>query len=184
MREIIKLQTPLTKDDMKKLRVGDIVEISGTIYTARDAAHKKMQSEVSNNLPQKVDFENQFIFYAGPCPTKPGRAIGSVAPTTSIRMDIFVEMTFKLGVIGLIGKGERNDYVADLCKEYGCVYFLSHGGAAAIISDRIKDCKVVAYEDLGTESIKKLEVDRLRLVVGIDTNGLVFQDDEIKKYRK
>lgn len=184
MQNIIKLKTPLSKSDIKNLNIGDIVELTGTIYTARDAAHKLIQNEFENNLPQKIDFYNQLIFYAGPCPTKPGRAIGSVAPTTSIRMDIYVEMMFKLGIVGLIGKGERNDYVADLCKEYESVYFLSHGGAAAIISDQIKSCEVVAYDELQTESIKKLEVDCLKLIVGIDTKGLVFQDEEIKKYRK
>ncbi len=184
MNNIVKLQTPLTKEDMKKLNIGDVVLLSGTIYTARDAAHKRMDMALNNNDSQEVDFTNQFIFYAGPCPTKPGRVIGSVAPTTSMRMDGFVEMTFKLGVIGLIGKGERNDYVADFCKEYGSVYFLSHGGAAAVISDQIKECEVVAYEDLGTESIKKLEVKDLKLIVGIDTKGNVFEKEEIAKYRK
>ncbi len=184
MNNIVNLQTPLTKEDMKKLNIGDVVLLSGTIYTARDAAHKRMDTALNNGQEQEVDFTNQFIFYAGPCPTKTGRVIGSVAPTTSMRMDGFVEMTFKLGVIGLIGKGERNDYVADLCKEYESVYFLSHGGAAAIISDQIKACDVVAYEDLGTESIKQLEVKDMKLIVGIDTKGNVFEKQEIAKYRK
>ncbi len=184
MNKVVKLQTPLTKEDMKKLNIGDVVLLSGTIYTARDAAHKRMDVALNSGIEQEIDFNNQFIFYAGPCPTKTGRVIGSVAPTTSMRMDGFVEMTFKLGVIGLIGKGERNDFVADLCKEYESVYFLSHGGAAAIISDQIKKCDVVAYEDLGTESIKKLEVQELKLIVGIDTKGNVFEKDEIAKYRK
>ncbi len=178
-----KLTTPLKKEDMKKLKSGDVVLLSGTIYTARDAAHKKMETAFNNSEAQKIDFENQFIFYAGPCPTKPNRAIGSVAPTTSMRMDGFVEMTFKLGVIGLIGKGERQDFVADLCKKYEGVYFLSHGGAAAIISNQIKKCDVVAYEDLGTESIKKLVVEDLKLIVGIDTEGNVFEKEQILKYK-
>ncbi len=131
-----------------------------------------------------IDFKNQFLFYAGPCPTKPGRVVGSVAPTTSMRMDNFVKMTFELGVLGTIGKGERSDYVADLCKEYGGIYLISFGGAAAIISDCIKKLDVVAYEDLGTESIKKLEVENLRLIVGIDSKGRVFQDNEIEKYKQ
>lgn len=184
MNNIIQVTTPLTKEDIKKLNVGDIIEITGTIYTARDAAHKRMQTSIANGEELPVDFVNQFIFYAGPCPTKPGRVIGSVAPTTSIRMDNFVEMTFQLGLLGTIGKGERSPYINELCKKYGGVYLLSFGGAAAIISDQVKSMEVVAYDDLGTESIKKLEVDKLRLIVGIDSKGREFQNNEIEKYRR
>ncbi|MCI7223238.1 MAG: FumA C-terminus/TtdB family hydratase beta subunit [Fusobacterium gastrosuis] len=181
---IIELKTPLKKEDIKKLKIGDIVELTGTIYTARDAAHKRMKNAFENNLEQPIDFSGQLIFYAGPCPVKPGRTMGSIAPTTSMRMDSYVEMTFKLGMLGMIGKGDRADYVSELCKKYEGVYFLSIGGASAMISDQVKKCDVVAYEDLGTESIKRLEVEKLRLIVGIDSEGRVFQKEEIKKYRK
>lgn len=184
MNKIIQLQTPLTRDDMKELNIGDVLELTGTIYTARDAAHKRMQAALADGSPQPIDFKDQLIFYAGPCPTKPGRAMGSIAPTTSMRMDSFVEMTFQLGMLGMIGKGDRSDYVPELCKKYGGVYLLSIGGASAMISNQVKTCDVVAYEDLGTESIKRLQVEKLRLIVGIDTKGRVFQTEEIKKYRR
>ena len=184
MQSIIQLKTPLTKTDIASLKIGDILELTGTIYTARDAAHKRMQTALNEGKSQPIDFTNQFVFYAGPCPAKPGRVMGSIAPTTSMRMDSFVEMTFRLGMLGMIGKGERSDFVPDLCKKYSGVYLLSIGGASALISNQVKSCEVVAYEDLGTESIKRLEVEKLRLIVGIDANGRVFQEEQIKIYRK
>jgi fumarate hydratase subunit beta len=174
----------LTRADAKNLRIGDVVEYSGIIYTARDAAHDRMHKARQAGEPPPVDFTDQFIFYAGPCPAKPGRACGSIAPTTSMRMDSFVEMTFELGMLGMIGKGERSDFVPDLCRKYGGVYLLAIGGASALISDQVKKVEVVAYDDLGTESIKRLTVEKLRLVVGIDTYGDVFFDREIAKYRR
>jgi fumarate hydratase subunit beta len=184
MQPTIQLTTPLTKADIASLKIGDILELTGTIYTARDAAHKRMQLAHNEHQSQPVDFTNQFIFYAGPCPTKPGRTMGSIAPTTSMRMDSFVEMTFQLGMLGMIGKGDRSDFVPGLCKKYGGVYLLSIGGASALISNQVKTCQVVAYEDLGTESIKRLEVEKLRLIVGIDTQGRIFQAEQIKKYQR
>lgn len=184
MSKIIQLQTPLTKEDIKELNIGDVLELTGTIYTARDAAHKRMQAALAEGKSQPIDFKDQLIFYAGPCPTKPGRTMGSIAPTTSMRMDSFVEMTFQLGMLGMIGKGDRSAFVPDLCKKYSGVYLLSIGGASAMISNQVKTCDVVAYDDLGTESIKKLGVEKLRLIVGIDTKGRVFQNEEIKKYKR
>ncbi|SCP96966.1 FumA C-terminus/TtdB family hydratase beta subunit [Anaerobium acetethylicum] len=184
MNKIIQLHTPLTKEDIKDLNIGDVLELTGTIYTARDAAHKRMQTALAEGKPQPVDFKDQLIFYAGPCPTKPGRTMGSIAPTTSMRMDSFVEMTFQLGMLGMIGKGDRSDFVPELCKKYGGVYLLSIGGASAMISNQVKTCDVVAYEDLGTESIKRLQVEKLRLIVGIDSKGRVFQSEQIQKYKR
>lgn len=184
MNQIIQLTTPLTKEDIRALNIGDVLELTGTIYTARDAAHKRMQAALAEGKPQPIDFNNQFIFYAGPCPTKPGRAMGSIAPTTSMRMDSFVEMTFQLGMLGMIGKGERSEFVPGLCRKYGGVYLLSIGGASAMISNQVKTCEVVAYEDLGTESIKRLGVEKLRLIVGIDIKGRVFQTEQIKLYKR
>ena len=181
--KIVSVQTPLSKEDVKQWNIGDVLEFTGFIYTARDAAHKRMEEALTLKTPMPMDFVDQFIFYAGPCPAKPGRAIGSIAPTTSMRMDCFVEMTFKLGIIGMIGKGERSNFVPGLCKKYGGVYLLSIGGASAVISNQVKACEVVAYEDLGTESIKKLAVEKMRLIVGIDTKGRVFQEEQILKYR-
>jgi fumarate hydratase subunit beta len=175
---------PFTKDSIRDLRIGDILELTGNIYTARDAAHKRMEIAWKKGEPQPVDFKDQFIFYAGPCPAKPGRPVGSIAPTTSMRMDSFVEMTFRLGMLGMIGKGERSDFVPRLCEKYKGVYLLSIGGASAIISNQVKSCDVAAYDDLGTESIKRLYVENLRLIVGIDVKGRVFQTEQIAKYRR
>jgi len=182
--DAIQINSPLTKEDVQKWNIGDVLELTGTIYTARDAAHKRMEEAFLQKVPQPIDFTNQFIFYAGPCPTKPGRTMGSIAPTTSMRMDSFVEMSLKLGMLGMIGKGDRSDFVPELCKKYGGVYLLSIGGASAMISNQVKTCDVVAYEDLGTESIKRLGVEKLRLIVGIDTKGRVFQEEQIKIYRR
>lgn len=181
---ITRIRTPLTKADMAAFSAGDVLELTGDVYTARDAAHKRMQAALAAGKPQPVDFTNQFIFYAGPCPTRPGRTMGSIAPTTSMRMDSFVEMTFQLGMLGMIGKGDRSDFVPGLCKQYGGVYLLSIGGASALISDQVKTCDVVAYGDLGTESVKRLGVENLRLIVGIDARGRVFQDEQIAKYKR
>jgi fumarate hydratase subunit beta len=169
---------------MRSLRIGDILEFTGVIYTARDAAHKRIQLALAENKMPPVDLLNQFIFYAGPCPAKPGYVVGPIAATTSMRMDSFVEMTFQLGILGMIGKGDRSNFVSELCKKYCGVYFLSVGGASALISKQVKKCEVIAYEDLGTESIKRLEVEKLRLIVGIDTEGRVFQPEQIQKYKR
>ena len=182
--KIIQLKTPLTKSDTAGLEIGQILELTGTIYTARDAAHKRLETLWKEKKPLPMDFTNQFIFYAGPCPARPGHPVGSIAPTTSMRMDCFVEMTFELGMLGMIGKGDRSDFVPDLCRKYGGVYLLSIGGASALISRQVKNCGTVAWDDLGTESVKRLEVEKLRLIVGIDSRGRVFQDREIAKYRR
>lgn len=184
MKEVLQLQTPLTRQDICALEVGDVLELTGMVYTARDAAHKRIQTAFEKDQPPPVDFRDQLIFYAGPCPTKPGRVMGSIAPTTSMRMDGFVEMTFQLGMLGMIGKGDRSPFVPELCKRYGGVYLLSIGGASAMISNQVKSCEVVAYEDLGTESIKRLQVEKLRLIVGIDIKGRVFQQEQIALYRR
>ena len=181
---ILQFKTPLTRDDMAGLEIGDILELTGTIYTARDAAHKRLEICWKEGRPLPLDLKGQFIFYAGPCPAKPGHAVGSIAPTTSMRMDSFVEMCFELGMLGMIGKGDRSDFVPGLCEKYRGLYLLSIGGASALISKQVKSYEVVAWEDLGTESIKKLEVERLRLIVGIDSRGRVFQEREIAKYRR
>jgi fumarate hydratase subunit beta len=178
------ISLPLDRDEIKKLEIGDVLYLTGDVFTARDAAHKRFQelSDAGKELP--IDINGQTIFYAGPCPTKPGRTMGSIAPTTSMRIDGFVEMMFQHGMIAMIGKGDRADYVADLCKQYGGLYLLSIGGASALISNQVKSCEVVAYEDLGTESIKRLRVENLRVIVGIDTKGQSFQKREIAKYKK
>ena len=175
---------PFTKEDVMKFEIGDVLYLTGNVLTARDAAHKRFQDLTDAGKELPIDVNGQAIFYAGPCPTKPGRTMGSIAPTTSMRIDGFVEMMFQHGMIAMIGKGDRADYVADLCKKYGGLYLLSIGGASAMISNQVKSCDVIAYEDLGTESIKRLYVERLRVVVGIDAQGRSFQKREIAKYKK
>lgn len=179
-----RLELPLKDEDLKKLKIGDVVYLTGYLYTARDAAHKRIKNTLAEGGEPPVDFDGETIFYAGPCPTKPGRVMGSIAPTTSLRMDTYVEMTFKLGMKAMIGKGDRSDYVADLCDKYNGVYLLGIGGASAMISESVKTCDVIAYEDLGTESIKRLYVEDLYTIVGIDTEGNVFQESQIEKYKK
>ncbi|MGB4587652.1 MAG: FumA C-terminus/TtdB family hydratase beta subunit [Clostridiaceae bacterium] len=175
---------PLSKEELKKYEIGDVLYLTGHLYTARDAAHKRFQQAIEAGEKTPFNIEGKTIFYAGPCPTKPGRTMGSIAPTTSVRMDPYVEMMFEQGMIAMIGKGDRSDYVTDLCKKYGGAYLLSIGGASAMISNQVKSCTVIEYADLGTESIKELYVENLRVIVGIDSKGQVFQENEIPKYRK
>jgi fumarate hydratase subunit beta len=173
------LHTPVGEDELWALRAGDVVELSGDIITARDAAHKRL----TTTLPLPFDLNGAIIFYAGPCPAKPGEIIGSVAPTTSARMDVFLESMYKAGVSATIGKGERSEEAAALCKQYRRVYFLSFGGAAALIAEHVKQCTEIAYADLGAESVKRLRVEKLRLITGIDSVGNVFETAQRGLYR-
>ena len=178
------LTLPLTKEIVKSLKIGDVVYLTGYAYTCRDAAHKRIQNTLEKGEKSPIDWTNQTIFYAGPCPTKPGKTTGSIGPTTALRMDPFAEMMFQQGMVAMIGKGSRSDFIPALCKEYGGVYLLGIGGASAINTEQIKSIEVVEYEDLGTESIKKLYFDRFRVIVGIDTAGDVLQTREIEKYKR
>ncbi|EAY3522594.1 TRZ/ATZ family protein [Salmonella enterica subsp. enterica serovar Enteritidis] len=181
---MMELTLPLTKEKAKTLKVGDILFLTGFAYTCRDAAHKKIEVALSNGEKSPVDFQNQKIYYAGPCPARPGLPIGSNGPTTAARMDPFVEMMFQQGATAFLGKGDRADYVAELCKKYGGVSLLGIGGASAINTKHVKSVEIVAYEELGTESIKKLYFDRYRVIVGIDSEGNTLQKQEVPKYAK
>ncbi len=178
-----RIELPMTRECAALLRAGDAVMLSGVIHTARDAAHAKLISLIENGGILPFDIEGATVYYTGPTPAPPGRAIGSVGPTTSYRMDSFTPALLKLGMRAMIGKGERSAHVAESCKKYGGIYFLSIGGASALISDDVKSVEVVAYDDLGTESIKKLKIENLRLIVGIDSEGGDFFAEERKKYR-
>lgn len=167
----IHIETPLTKEVVSSLKAGDRVLISGTIYTARDAAHKRMIAALQNGEKLPIEIENQIIYYAGPSPKKPGEVIGSCGPTTSGRMDAYAPTLIALGQTGMIGKGERNADVVNAMKGHGCVYFGAIGGAGALISECIKECEVVAYPDLGTEAIHRLEVKDFPVFVVIDSLG-------------
>jgi fumarate hydratase subunit beta len=178
------LSYPWTRDAVLALEAGDVVSLSGPVLTARDAAHKRLRDDFEAGRALPVDLAGQFVFYAGPAPARPGRVIGSVAATTSERMDAFVEFSLQRGILGMIGKGGRAPFVARLCKEHGAVYFLSTGGAAALISGLVKSAREAAYVDLGPESIKELDFEGLPLIVGIDSKGRVFQDEQIARYAR
>jgi fumarate hydratase subunit beta len=180
----MELSLPLTKEAVQSLKIGDIVYLSGPILTCRDAAHKRIQDSLTAGNPLPVDLKDQTIYYAGPCPAREGLALGSNGPTTAARMDPFVEMMFQQGVIAFLGKGTRADYVADLCKQYGGVSFLGIGGTSAINTRNVKAAEVIAYGELGPESIKRLQFDRYRVIVGIDAQGNVLDKQEIPKYKK
>lgn len=167
----IKLETPLTEEKVKKLRAGDSVILTGTIYSARDAAHKRLIELINKGESIPLNIENEVIYYVGPSPAKPGQVIGSAGPTTSYRMDSYSPTLLDLGLKGMIGKGERGQEVVDSIIKNKAVYFGAIGGAAALIADSIIASEIIAYEDLGAEAIRKLEVKDMPLVVIIDSEG-------------
>ncbi len=168
---MIKIESPLKSESIKKLHAGDKVLLSGVLYTARDAAHKKLIDVIEQDGKLPFDIENQIIYYVGPTPTKEGKVIGSAGPTTSLRMDSFTPQLLEKGLKGMIGKGKRSDEVIDVMKASGAIYFAAVGGAAALISKAVISSEVIAYEDLGTEAIRKLVVKDLPLVVAVDCYG-------------
>ena len=167
----IKLELPLTHEKLEKLKTGDSVLISGIIYTARDAAHKRMIESLENGEELPFDIKDSTIYYAGPTPAKPGAVIGSCGPTTSGRMDAYAPKLIELCLTGMIGKGGRSDAVVDAMKKYGAVYFGAIGGAGALIAKSIISAEVVAYEDLGAEAIRRLTVKDFPAIVVIDKSG-------------
>ncbi len=168
---MIKIQTPLTKDKVSKLKAGDKVLLSGTIYTARDVAHKNLCNLIEQNKELPIDINNQIIYFTGPAPAKPGEPIGSAGPTTSYRMDDYSPVLIKNGLSGMIGKGDRSAKVIDSMKEYKAIYFAAIGGAGALIAECITSSEVVAYPELGPEAIRKLSIENLPVVVAIDSFG-------------
>ena len=169
--ENIKITTPLTREKVRKLRAGDSCLISGVIYTARDAAHKRLCELVEAGKELPLDVKDSIIYFVGPTPAKPGQAIGSAGPTTSYRMDAYSPTLIKLGLTGMIGKGKRGAEVVDAMKEHGAVYFGAIGGCGALLSKCIKKAEVIAYDDLGAEAIRRLEVEDFPAVVIIDSQG-------------
>ena len=165
------LNTCELKDKIPLLTVGDKVYLSGTVYTARDAAHKRIFDLISENKPLPFDIKNAVIYYAGPTPTPENLAIGSCGPTTSSRMDKYTPTPLDLGLICTIGKGQRSEEVINSISKNKSVYLCAIGGAGALAAQHIKKCEVIAFEDLGCESIKKLEFDSFPLIVAIDKNG-------------
>ncbi|HHY39502.1 MAG TPA: Fe-S-containing hydro-lyase [Clostridia bacterium] len=179
-----RLRTPLSEEVVRELEMGEQVLLSGVIYTARDAAHKRMVEAMDKGEALPIDLEGQVIYYVGPCPPKPGQPIGSAGPTTSGRMDSYTPRVIEKGLRGMIGKGLRSPEVIEAMKKYGAVYFLAIGGAGALLAKRVKAAEVVAYPDLGPEAIYRLEVEDFPVTVGVDTRGRDIYEEGKRKYRK
>ncbi len=165
------IRLPLTQREARTLRAGETVLLSGTIYTGRDAAHKRLIQLLDEGGELPIDVRDQVIYYVGPAPASPGHAVGSAGPTTSYRMDPYAPRLIELGLSGMIGKGKRNQAVIDAMKQYGAVYFGAVGGAAALISRSIKSSEIVCYEDLGSEAIHRFEIENFPVIVLIDSEG-------------
>ncbi len=180
----MKITTPLTDAVIEQLHAGDTVEITGTIYVARDAAHKRMVEALERGEKLPVDLRGQIVYYMGPSPTKPGQVIGSAGPTTSGRMDAYTPRLLEIGLKGMIGKGLRAQPVLDAMKKYKAVYFAATGGAAALIAQRIKKAQVIAYEDLGAEALQELEVEDFPVIVVNDMYGGDAYEEGKKRYAR
>ena len=176
------INVPLSKEDAVLLHAGDYVYLSGTIYTARDAAHKRMQEALDRGEQLPIDMKNNVIYYMGPSPAREGRPIGSAGPTTASRMDKFAPRLLDLGLKGMIGKGKRSKEVLEAIVCNKAVYFAAVGGAGALLSRAITDSEVIAYDDLGTEAIRKLTVKDFPVIVVIDSEGNNLYETAAKKY--
>lgn len=176
------LTAPFTAEKITQLKAGDYVYITGTVYTARDAAHKRMMETLERGEELPFNIDGQLIYYLGPSPAREGRVIGSAGPTTSSRMDKYAPGLLDLGLRGMIGKGKRNEQVIDAIVRDKAVYFAAVGGAGALLSRCIKKAEVIAYEDLGTEAIRKLEVENLPVIVVIDSEGRNQYEIAVKQW--
>ena len=178
------ISVPIKKEDALSLRAGDYVTLTGIIYTARDAAHKRMQEALDAGESLPIEMQGNVIYYMGPSPAREGRPIGSAGPTTASRMDKYTPQLLDLGLGAMIGKGKRSQAVIDAVVRNGSVYFAAVGGAGALLSQRIKSSEVIAYDDLGTEAIRKLEVRDFPVIVVIDSEGNNLYETAIKQYAK
>lgn len=176
------ISAPIKKEELADLQAGDYVYITGTIYTARDAAHKRMQETLDKEETLPITMEGNLIYYMGPSPAREGRPIGSAGPTTASRMDKYAPQLLDLGLAGMIGKGKRSQAVKDAIVRNQAVYFAAVGGAGALLSKSITKSEVVAYDDLGTEAIRKLEVENFPVIVVIDKEGNDLYETAIKEY--
>lgn len=176
------ITTPLTKDKVRELKAGDIVLISGIVYTGRDAAHKRLVDLLKKGEKLPIDIENQIIYYVGPTPAKPNQIIGSAGPTTSGRMDKYTPILLDKGLRGMIGKGTRSHEVIEFMKKNTAVYFAAIGGAGALLGKCVKKSEIVAYEDLDSEAVRKLEVEDLPVIVAIDSEGNNLYEIGPKEY--
>lgn len=178
------INAPFSGEIVKNLKAGDFVYISGTIYTARDAAHKRMFESMEKGETLPIDLNNNVIYYLGPSPARPGNVIGSAGPTTSSRMDKYTPKMLDAGLKGMIGKGKRSVEVIESVKKNGAVYMAAIGGAGALLSKCIKKAEVVAYDDLGTEAIRKLQVEELPVVVVIDKDGNNLYETAVNEFKE
>lgn len=178
------IQTPISKEDAAMLQAGDYVYLTGTIYTARDAAHKRMDEALNRGEDLPMDLKRNIIYYMGPSPAREGRPIGSAGPTTASRMDKYTPRLLDLGLGAMIGKGKRSQAVLDSIVKNGAVYFAAVGGAGALLSKCIRESSVIAYSDLGTEAIRKLEIKDFPVIVVADSRGNNLYETELLKYRR
>ena len=176
------IKTPITKEIAETLNAGDYIYLTGTIYTARDAAHKRMYETLLNEKELPIEIKNQTIYYMGPSPAREGRPIGSAGPTTASRMDKYAPKLLDLGLSAMIGKGKRSEEVLNAIIRNKSIYLAAIGGAGALLSKCIKSSEVVAYEDLGTEAIRKLEVENFPIIVVADCKGNNLYETAIKEY--
>ncbi len=179
-----RITAPVDKETAKSLKAGDYVYITGTIYTARDAAHKRMQDALQKGENLPIDIKGNVIYYMGPSPAREGRPIGSAGPTTASRMDRYTPELLDLGMGAMIGKGKRSKEVIDAIVRNGSVYFAAIGGAGALLSKCIKESTVVAYDDLGTEAIRELKVENFPVIVVIDSEGNNLYETALLKYKE
>ena len=177
------IQVPFDSKTAGGLQAGDYVYLTGTIYTARDAAHKRMQEALEKNEQLPIEIAGNVIYYMGPSPAREGRPIGSAGPTTASRMDKYAPALLDIGLLGMIGKGKRSDTVKEAIIRNGAVYFAAVGGAGALLSKSIKQSEVIAYDDLGTEAIRRLEVENFPVIVVIDSKGRNLYETAIEQYR-
>lgn len=178
------INAPFSSEDVKDLKSGDYVYITGIIYTARDAAHRRMYEALEQGQKLPLEMKNNVIYYMGPSPAREGRPIGSAGPTTASRMDKYAPSLLDLGLKGMIGKGKRSKEVSEAIIRNGAVYFAAVGGAGALLSKCIKKSEVIAYDDLGTEAIRKLEVENFPVIVVIDSEGNNLYETAIQDYRR
>jgi len=184
MNQSIRLRPPLSNEDVEKLKIGDRVLISGIIYTGRDAAHKRLIDLLKGGKDLPFDIKGQIIYFVGPTPAKPGQVFGSAGPTTSYRMDAYSPSLIERGLKGMIGKGMRSNTVKEAMKKYKAVYFAATGGAGALLAKRVKKAEIVAYEDLGPEAIRRLEVEDLPVILVNDIFGNDLYIEGERRYRK
>ena len=177
-----KIQVPLLKEDIDELRAGDYVYLTGTIYTARDAAHKRMYDSMKKGEELPIELNGNVLYYLGPSPARAGQVIGSAGPTTSSRMDKYTPDMLDAGLKGMVGKGKRSKEVIEAMKRNGAVYFAAVGGAGALLAQCIKEAEVVAYDDLGTEAIRRLHIEDLPVIVVIDKEGNNLYETATEKW--